>query len=355
MTGPGTAAGADSCYKAKQDIQVREGLVMMRTHDDFLRALALSLFLAAGSLASPAWGQKYPNKPVRIIVTTQTGSATDLMSRYFGEALFTTTGQRFLVENRVGAGGNIGAAAAARAAPDGYTLFMGGLGTSVLNQYLYPSREFFPEKDFDPVNLIARHPNIFAATPSLPVNSIQELIALAKEKPGAVNIALTNSSVRLIFGVFAKASGAPLFPVAYATLGPAVNDVMAGRVSVILETVVALRPHVASGKVKPLAITTLKESSLVPNLRSVSEQGVAGFGDMVGWNVLLVPKGAPRDIIQFLNVEVNKVLLQSETRQRLADIGAEAASGSADDVAAFIAAERSKWAAIVKASGIKAE
>lgn len=328
---------------------------MMRKQIELIKPLAFALLLAAASLGSPAWGQKYPSRPVKFIVTTQTGSATDLMARYFGESLSAATGQRFLVENRVGAGGEIGAAVAARASPDGYTLFMGGLGTSVLNEYLYPSREIFPEKDFVPVTLLAKHPNILAATPSLPANSIQELAALARAKPGTVNIALTNSSVRLIYQVFARSSDAPLFPVAYATLGPALNDVMAGRVSVILETVAALRPHIITGKVKPLAITTLKESTLVPNLRSVVEQGIAGFGEMVGWNVLLAPRGTPKDVIQFLNLELNKVLLQPDTRQRLAGLGAEAASGSSDDVGEFIAAERSKWAAIIKASGLKAE
>ena len=328
---------------------------MMRKQNEVIKLITFSLSLAAALLCSPAWGQKYPFKPVKFIVTTQTGSATDLMARYFGESLTSATGQRFLVENRVGAGGEIGAAVAARATPDGYTLFMGGLGTSVLNEYLYPSREIFPEKDFVPVTLLAKHPNVLAATPSLPANSIQELAALARENPGTVNIALTNSSVRLIYQVFARTSGAPLFPVAYATLGPALNDVMAGRVSVILETVAALRPHIITGKVKPLAITTLKESALVPNVRSVMEQGIAGFGEMVGWNVLLAPRGTPKDVIRFLNLELNKVLLQPETRQRLAGLGAEAATGSSDDVGEFIAAERSKWAAIIKASGLTAE
>lgn len=327
----------------------------MRTYIDAVKFFAVTIALVAGSPVSTAWGQKYPHKPVRIIVTTTTGSSGDLMARYLVESLAPSTGQRFVVENRVGAGGNIGAAAVARAAPDGYTLLLAGLGTSVLSQYLYTALEFDPEKDFDPVNLIAKQAFIFAATASLPANSLQELIALAREKPKAVDIALTSTTSRLIFEVFAKTSGAPLFPVAYATLGPALNDVVAGRVSVILETIVALRPQMASGKLKPLAVTTQKASSLFPNLRSVAEQGVPAFGELVGWNAILAPKGTPRDIIQFLNLEVNKALQQPETRQRLADLGAEVASGSADEFAAFIVAERAKWAAIVKASGIKPE
>lgn len=314
------------------------------------------LALISACLVTSAWGQAYPGaRPVRVIVTSQAGSGSDVLARYLAESLTKAMGQRFVVENRLGAGGNIGTVAAARSAPDGYTLVLGTLGTHVFNPFMFSSIEFDPEKDFDPIILLARLPFLICVTPSFPANTITELIAVAKAKPDSVNVAVTSTAARVGYELFKKSTGTSLFMVPYTGQGPAIIDVIDGRVSVIMETVTSLLPHVASGKLKALAITTQKTSALMPGLKSVSEQGIQGFGEFVGWTALFAPKGVPREIVNLLNAEMNKILALPETRRRVLDLGSEAGSGTAQELAAYAAAEREKWGPIIKSANIKAE
>lgn len=315
--------------------------------------LLLVVLTAAFSQAVVA--QPYPSKPVRIIVTSQTGTGSDVVARYLGDALGRALNQQFFVENRVGAGGNIGMAAAAKAARDGYTLVQSGLGTSALNQFLYPSLEYDPEKDFEPVGLVARLPFVFAVNPSFPANSLQELVAAAKAKPNSINATATSTTTQIIGELFARSTGASFFAIAYKGPGPAINDVMNGRVSVIIETVAALRPQMEGGKLRPLAVTTLNSSPVVPGVRSVSEQGFAGFGEFVGWTALFAPRATPQDIITLLNAELNKILVQPETRKRFLDLGFETESGTPQALAKYVSAERERWAPVIKSANIKAQ
>jgi tripartite-type tricarboxylate transporter receptor subunit TctC len=264
-------------------------------------------------------------------------------------------GQKFVVENRLGAGGNIGSAAVARSAPDGYTLVLGTLGTHVFNPVMYAALDFDPEKDFEPIVLVAKLPFLICVTPSFPAASIPELIAAVKSRPDSVNVAITSTTSRVVYEFFKKSAGISLFMVPYAGQGPAIIDVMEGRVPVIMEPVTSLLPHVSSGKLKALAITTRNSSALMPGLKSVAEQGMPEFGEYVGWTALFGPKGVPRDVVNLLNSEFNKLLSQPETRKRLLELGSEAGSGSPQELAAYVAAERERWSPIIRAANIKAQ
>jgi tripartite-type tricarboxylate transporter receptor subunit TctC len=276
--------------------------------------------------------------------------------RVLAESLSRSTGQTFLVENRPGASGNIGVAAGAKAPPDGYTLVTGGLGVNVMNQFMFApaAMGFDPVKDLEPIILMARLPYLIAVSPSFAPNTVPELVAAAKAKPGTINVAVPQTAGRMLYELFSRTTGAPLFPVAYKAPGPAVTDVMSGIVSVSMETIAALRPHVASGRLKAVAVTSRKTSELLPNVMSVAEQGVADF-EFVGWISLYAPKGTPREVVNFVNAELNKSLLQADTRKRFLDLGFEVGSGTPQDLLDFENAERKRWGPLIKAANISLE
>ncbi len=324
----------------------------LRTRICFLTSsLVLLIFVAAQSVA---WAQELV-KPVKIIVPVQTGTGADLTGRYYAEKLTQALGQAFVVENRVGANGLIGMSAGAKAAPDGYTLVQGALGQNILNQYLFSSLPYDPEKDFDPIILASKIPFIISATPTFAVNSITELIAAAKAKPGTINVTITSATARILYEHFKKASGIDLYPVFYQGPSAAIPDVMAGRVSVLIETVPATRPLVITGKLKALGITTQTTSDLLPGVKSVAEQGVAGFNEVVGWTALFAPRGSPKAIINLVHSEMDKIMKQEVTKKRLFDLGAEVGYGTTQDLEAFLTAERQRWGQIIRSANIKVD
>ncbi len=317
----------------------------------FARGALAALGLVA---ASAACAQAYPAKPVRIIVAYQAGQGTDVATRHFAEQLTRALGQSFFVENRPGAGGNIGTEATAKAAPDGYTLTMGTAATHAMNQYMFSSLAFDAEKDFEPIILTGMLPMVISANPAFPVNSIEELIAAAKAKPGTINVAMPSTTARIVYELFKQRTGAPLFGVAYKGSATSMTEVMGGLVPLTIDTVTATRPQVAAGKLKALAITTLKTSELLPGVKSVAEQGVPGF-EVTAWNALYAPRGTPPQVIGLLNAEMARILAQPETRQRLLALGFEPAGGSPAHLAEFARAERQKWSQLIKAAGIKGD
>jgi tripartite-type tricarboxylate transporter receptor subunit TctC len=314
-----------------------------------ITALAIGVALAGAALA-----QGYPAKPVRIIVAYQAGQGTDVATRHFAEQLSKALGQNFIVENRPGAGGNIGTELAAKAAPDGYTLIMGTVATHTMNQHMYGSLGYDPEKDFEPIILTGMLPMVISANPSFPGNSIADLISEAKGKPDTLNIALPSTTARIVYELFKERTGAPLFGITYKGSATAMTEVIGAQVPLTIDTVTATRPQVASGKLKALAITTLKSSELLPGVKSVAEQGVPGF-EVTAWNALYAPGGTPKPIVDLLNAEMLKILAQPETRQRLLSLGFEPAGGSPRSLADFGRAERQKWGELIKATGIKSE
>jgi tripartite-type tricarboxylate transporter receptor subunit TctC len=320
-----------------------------------VKAMARAAGLLAGLLiGAPAMAQTYPARTVKIIVPYQAGQGTDVAARYFAEQLSKSLGQTFYVDNKPGAGGNIGTEATAHAAPDGYTLMMGTNATQTMNEFLYSSVGYDSAKDFAPIILVGMLPMVISANPSFPANTVAELIAAAKAKPDKIDIALPSTTARLVFELLKERTGAPLFGVPYKGSATAVTEVMGGQVQAIVDTVTATRGYVTAGKLKPLGITTLKASELLPGVKSVAEQGVPGF-EMTGWNAFYAPAGTPRAIVDLLNAEVAKLLAQPETRQRLLQLGFESAGGTPESLATFETQERGKWAPLIKAAGLKGD
>ena len=320
-----------------------------------IKAMTYAMALIAGLLSGlPAWSQAYPNKPVRIVVPYQAGQGTDVAARLFAEQLTKAMGQQFIVDNKPGAGGNIGTADAARSAPDGYTLLMGTVATQTMNEFLYPSVGYDSDKDFAPIILVGMLPMVISANPSLAASTIPELVAAAKAQPDKLNIALPSTTARIVFELLKARTGAPLFGIPYKGSVTAMTEVMGGQVQLIIDTATASRGHVASGKLKALAITTLKSSELLPGVKSVAEQGFPGF-EVTAWNAIYAPHGTPKAIVDQLNAELARILAQPETRQRLMQLGFEPAGGSPEALAAYEKQERAKWGPLIKAAGLKGD
>lgn len=311
--------------------------------------------VASFALLHSASGQGYPTKPIRIIVPYQAGQGTDVATRYISEQLGKALGQPIVVDNRAGAGGNIGASEAARAQADGYTLLMGTNGTHVLNQYLYPSMGFDPEKDFEPLGLISTFPMVVVANPSAPYNTVTELLADAKARPDVVNVALPSTTSRLVLELLREKSGVKVNGVPYKGSGTAMTDIIGGQVLAGIDTASAVRSFVASGKLKALGVTSLQSSALLPQTKTVASQGLDGF-QVVAWNGLYAPHGTPPAVMQRMSAELAKVLAQPEVRQRLLELGHEpAAITSPKELADFSRSERAKWAPVIKNAGLKAD
>jgi tripartite-type tricarboxylate transporter receptor subunit TctC len=311
---------------------------------------------AAGLLAllwsCAAVAQSYPTRPVRIIVPYQAGQGTDVVARYFAEQLSRTMGQRFYVENKPGAGGNIGAEQAARSDADGYTLMMGTNATQSMNEFMYASPGFDPAKDFAPIILVGKLPMVLAANPSFSGNSLADLVAAAKATPDKVDIALPSTTARIVFEFLKGRSGASLFSVPYKGSATATTDVLGGQVPLIIDTVTALRGHVAGGKLKALGITSLKSTELMPGVKSIAEQGVADF-EVTAWNAFYAPRDTPQPIVDLLNKELAKALAEPETKKRLLELGFDPGGGTPAELTQFEKRERLKWGPLIKETGLQ--
>lgn len=311
----------------------------------------LALLAATGA----AWAQNYPSKPGRLIIATAAGSASDVIGHMFTEHLTKNLGQSFVVDNRAGASGNIGLNAGAKAALDGYTLVFGNLGGSILNQFLFSSLEFDPEKDFTDIGFIAGIPFVVLVNPAFPAKNLQELLGMARAKPGTINVALDSTSTRVTLALLNHSANVNLFSVPYNGPALATADVLNGRVPVMINTVGAARQLVNSGKLRALAITTQSSTELLPGVPSVSEQGVNSFGEMTGWVGLNGPRGIPREVVTILNTEVNKFLNLPDTKARFLTLGFHPRPGTSQDYSNFIASERARFGPLIKAAGIKAQ
>lgn len=321
----------------------------------FIRAgAALSASLLFG-LPSFGWAQgTYPNHPVRVIVPFPAGQGTDVATRHVTERLSKALGQNFYVDNRPGAAARVGIELLAQSKPDGYTLGVGTSGTQTINPNIYPSLGYDPEKDFEPITFTGKLPLMFAANPSFGPNSIQELIAAAKEKPDTLNVALPALPQRIAFEMLRTQGGAPLYGIPYKGSASALPDVMSGLVPLIVDSIPALKPHIEAGRLKALGVTSLKSVEVMPGVKSVAEQGVPGF-ELTAWNAFFAPKGTPAAIVNLLNAELRKILAQPETRQRLSSLGFEVVGSTSEQLAEVVRVEREKWGRIIRAANIKAE
>ena len=311
--------------------------------------LAAMVGLAAAAVAQP-----YPTKPIRIVVAYPAGQGTDIATRYLADQVAKELGQPIIIDNRPGAGGNLGTELTARAAPDGYTLTMGTNATHVLNQYLYGKLPFDAANDFEPVVMAGSFPMVIAVPSSSKLTSAKDLVDTVKHEPRGADIALPSTSARLVMELLKERSATPLFGVPYKGSGAAITDMLGGQLPVIVDTPTSLRPHIAGGKVRPIAVTSAQSSPLVPGVKPVAEQGFSGF-HVIAWNALYAPKGTPVEIVTSLNAAFNKVLQRPETRQRLLDLGFEAGGGTPEQLREFGQAERRKWQGVISSAGLKAE
>ncbi|MFT3778527.1 MAG: tripartite tricarboxylate transporter substrate binding protein [Ottowia sp.] len=318
------------------------------------RALLAGLMAAALPLGAAA--QNYPAKPITIIVPFSAGGTTDILARVLGQGLTTELGQSVIVDNKPGAGGNIGASLAAKAPADGYTLFMGTVGTHAINQSLYRKMPFDPVKDFAPLSLVAKVPNLLVAHPSQPFRTVQEMIAYAKANPGKVTYGSpgAGSSPHVSGELFRSMTGADLLHVPYKGSAPAMTDLLGNQISIMFDNLPSAIQHVRSGKLRPIAVTTARRSPELPDVPTIAEAGVPGY-EATSWFGMFAPAATPKPVLDKLSAAIVKVLGQPEARKKIAEQGGEVVGDAPAQFAAFIQAEGVKWSKVVKASGATAD
>jgi tripartite-type tricarboxylate transporter receptor subunit TctC len=313
--------------------------------------MALAMACAAGA----ALAQNFPGKPVTMIVAFPPGGGTDIVARKLGQSLSVMWGQPVIVENRGGAGGTIGTAMAARAEASGHTIFMATLGNMAINQHLYPM-------DVDPVRALAPITNVvgvnfvLVAHPSLPANNVKELIALARQKPDALNYSSSGSggAPHLAGELFMSMTGTKLTHVPYKGSGPSIADLVGGQVQLTFDSLVQSLPHIQSGRLKALAVLGSKRSPLLPNVPTVAESGVPGY-EFTNWFGLVAPAGTPKNVVSKLYADVSKALQQPELRSQLEKMGADVVNNTPEQFEAQIKADSAKWGKIIKDAGIRRE
>jgi len=316
---------------------------------------ALSAAMLA-ALPPSAGAQAYPDKPIRLIVPYPAGGGSDVMARAIAEKLTTALAVQIVVENRVGAGGNIAASVAAKAPADGYTLFFGAAGPLAVNPALYEKLPFDPVKDFMPIGLVGKMPLFLTVPVSLPVQSLKELIELAKARPGQLNYASSGigGTTHLAMEVLKSQTGAGITHVPYKGTAAGVADMLGGSIHAIFDAWATTGPHVQAGKLRFLAVSTTGRSALEPQLPTVAESGFPGF-DLYVWYGLMAPAGTPPEMIAKLSSETAKVMAQADLKERFARLGMEPMTSTPEQFATHLRAETAKWAKIVRDSGARAE
>ena len=322
-----------------------------------LSALAISLGLSGLLLSAPAaLAQSFPNKAIRLICPFPPGGAVDIASRAIAQELAKNLGQPVTVDNKPGAGGNIGGAEAARANPDGYTIFMTTSGIQAINPALYAKMPFDPNKDLTPITALVSLNNVLVLHPSVKANSVQEVIALAKSQPGAINYASSGSgtSIHMSGEMFKSLANVNMTHIPYKGSAPAITDLLGGQVMMMFDNIPSAIPHIKSGKLKALATTGAKRDPLLPDLPTLAEAGVAGYESGV-WFGLSVPANTPRDVIMKLNAEAIKGTKSPEFIKRMTELGYIIMGTSPETMTEMNKAEVQRWGPIVKASGAKAD
>jgi len=307
-------------------------------------------------LPAAASAQAYPSKPIKLVVPFPPGGPLDLAGRAIADHLAKAWGQPVVVDNKPGAGGNIGADLVAKSAPDGYTIVMGALSTHAVNPHLFAKMPYDALKDFAPVTLVATTPNVLVLNPAVKANDVKELIALAKASPGKLSFASgSNGSAGHLSGeLFKTLAGIDIVHVPYKGGAPAMQDLLGGQVQFMFDNLANSTAQLKAGKLKALAVTTAKRSSLAPELPTMAEAGVPGF-DISTWYGIMAPAGTPPDVVRKLNGEIVKFLGSDEAKEKLKAQGAEPAPMTPEQFDAFIRAEWTKYAKIVKDSGAKVD
>ncbi len=318
-----------------------------------LRRLRPALFLFA-ALAAAAQAQTYPSRPLRLIVPFPPGGSTDILARALSQKLSENLAQPVVVDNRPGAGGSIGSEAAAKAAPDGYTLMMGQLGPLAVSPAIYRNLPYDPVKSFAPVSLMAIVPSVLVVNTSLPFSSAAELIAYAKKNPGKLTYgsAGTGSTSHLTTEYFKLATGTDILHVPYKGVGPMLTDLISGQLAMGINGAPAVMPHVTSGRLRALAVSSLTRVPSLPNIPTLDEAGVKGF-EANGWYGIVVPAGTAREIVLRLNAEIRRAVDAPELRARLDAEGAIPSAGTPEAFGVFIVSEIARWGAVLKRAGIE--
>ena len=318
-----------------------------------LAVLVLALLQAPFSAAQPA--DSYPSKPVRFILPFPPGGGTDILGRLIAERLSAQLGQPVVTENRGGAGGNVGTEAAARSAPDGYTIVLVAPSLAI-SPSLYSKINYDPVKDFVPVSLVATVPNVMITQPSLPVQNLSEFIAYVKGKPGALNFGSggAGTSNHLAGELFNLVTGAKLVHVPYKGVNLAMQDVLAGNVHLVFIGIPAAAPHIKAGKLRALALVAPQRSSALPDVPTVAEAGLRDF-EVTTWYGVLAPAGTPKNVVTRLNTELVKIMHSAELKDKLAATGTEPLTSTPEEFAAYIQREIAKWGEVIRKAGVKVD
>ncbi len=325
------------------------------------RVISASVLAAVVAFLPTAWSdgafaQAFPSKPVKLVIPFPPGGSLDAVGRAIADKLTQMWGQSVVVDNKPGAGGNIGADFVAKSPPDGYTVVMGALSTHAVNPSLYPKMPYDAVKDFAPISLVAITPNVLVVNPNLPVNSVKDLIAYARANPGKLSFGSgSNGSAGHLAGeLFKVDTGTDMVHIPFKGGAPALQALLAGDTQLMFDNLANSMQQVKAGKLKALAVTTERRSALVPDLPTMAESGVPGF-DISTWFGIMAPAGTPPDVIAKWNTDLVKVLSSPDMRERMTAQGAEAAPDTPAEFSAFIARELAKYARIVKASGAKVD
>ena len=316
-----------------------------------LSAITLAVASASGTAAAQG---KWPSKPITYIVPFPAGGTTDILARLISQKLGPALGTTVIVENRAGAGGNIGSDFVAKAAPDGYTILGGTISSHAINVSLYPKLPYDPVKSFAPVALIGTNTNVLVVGAASPYKTVQELTAAAKAKPGSISFASAGNgtSQHLSGELYKGIAGLDMVHVPYKGSAPAMQDVIGGQVPMMFDTSVVAGPFIESGKVRALAVTSAKRTPQLPNVPTMAESGVSGY-DLQSWQAIFAPAGTPTPILQRLQTEVAKIIKSPEIQERLGKLGMEPSAMTAEQFAAFQASEIAKWAKVIKAGNIR--
>ncbi len=325
----------------------------------FIRGLGLSFVLAAAAAVPCAAMAEdvaaYPSKPLRLLVPFPPGGAADVFARFIGERLTQSWKQAVIVENRPGGGGVVATQLAAKAPADGYSLLVVTVGHAV-NPHIQSKLPYDTLKDFQPVARIATLPSVLVVNDALPARNVTELIALAKERKGQLTYASSgNATTSHVAGaMFSSQAGIPLLHVPYKGSAPAITDLIGGQVEMMIDPLVSSGPHVQSGKLRALAVSTARRSPLVPELPTLAEAGVPGY-DFSSWFVMLAPAGVPQPIVDKLNAEVQRILAQPATREKFVQLGAEPGRGTPAELQAFLVSEVKRYADVARAANMKVD
>jgi tripartite-type tricarboxylate transporter receptor subunit TctC len=314
------------------------------------------LVFALLAFASLARADDYPSRPIRFVVPYPAGGPLDTVARLLGQKVSESMKQPIIVDNRPGAGGNIGADFVAKSAPDGYTILMGAVATHAINPTLYSHIPYDPVADFVPVTQVASTPNVLVVNPSLPAKNVREFIAYAKANPGRLNFGSgsTGSAGHLAGELFKTMAGVDMTHVPYKGAGPAMQDLVAGRIQLMFDNLASSLGQVRAGKVRALAVTTAKRTSLAPELPTIAESGLPGF-DINTWFGVFAPAKTPQPVVDRLYSEFTRALAMPDVRQKMIDLGAEPVGSKPAGFAAYIRSEKEKYARVIKASGAKVD